>query len=137
MTRATRPDGSVRYSASARISWRAGQRAVRWKGRLLGFAESTGKARSGVVTAGSRSIAVEDPVGVVLADYLDIRALQGTSACIQIALSGDRLVEARFDADSPRRWESLLRRMIRDAYARAGLGAVVEFQPRVSAKRSA
>lgn len=62
---------------------------------------------------------------------LDIRAVQTSSSSLQISPQGGGVVQFRFQGDSPRRWEDLLRRTLREAYRRAGRGEILEFQPRI------
>ncbi len=132
MTRATRADGTVRYSARAEVRWRVSERPVRHRGALLGFAESMAPPTPARVTVDREAVAVDDG-GTVTGRWrlLDIRAVQAASRSVQLSLPGDRLVQFSFVSDSPRRWEILLRRLIADAYERAGRGGVVEFQPRI------
>ena len=132
MTRATRADGTVHYSARAEVSWRVSERPVWHRGALLGFAESMGPAAPGAITVDRGTVSIDDgrpdsgrwPL-------LDIRAVQAASRSLQLSLPGDRLVQLRFLNDSPRRWEVLMRLLVTDAYERAGRGRVVEFQPRI------
>lgn len=132
MTRATRADGTVRYSARAEICWRISEEPVWHRGALLGFAESMGPKAPGTIRVDSETVLVDDgrPASGRWR-HLDIRAVQAASKSLQLSLPGDGLVELNFLNDSPRRWEILMRRLIRDAYERAGRGRVVEFQPRI------
>ena len=133
MTRATRDDGSVRYSARAEVSWRVSERAVRYRGVLRGFVETMGPAAPGTITVERDTVSVEDGrPGSGSWRLLDLGAVQAASRSLQLSLPGDRLVQLRFLGDSPRRWEILMRRLISDAYERAGRGRVVEFQPRIT-----
>lgn len=132
MTRATRADGTVTYSARALIAWRIREEAVWYRGILRGFAESMGPAVPGSITVNRDEIRVDDGgSGSGSWRHLDIGAVQAASSSLQLTLPGDRLVEFRLLDDSPRRWETLMRRLISDAWARAGRGRVVEFQPRI------
>ena len=134
MTRATRDDGSLAYSAHALVSWRDSEEAVWHRGALLGFAETMSPAVQGRITVDADTVAVEDgsPASGRWA-HLDLHAVQAASSSLQLSLPGDELVELRFLADSPRRWETLMHRLIAGAWARAGRGRVVEFQPRIVA----
>ena len=146
MTRATAPDGTLEYSARAMVSWRIAEDAVRHRGVLRGYSESMGPAVEGSITVdrdtvsvdggGSDTVSVDgDRSGAGRWRHLDIGAVQAASSSLQLSLPGDRLVQFRFLGDSPRRWETLMRRLIADAWARAGRGRVVEFQPRIVARR--
>lgn len=132
ITRATRDGGALEYQARARISWQVSERAVRYRGVLRGFAESMGPAAQGTITVDRERVHVE--CGDRRAGswrHLDLGAVQASSSSLQLSLPGDQLVQLRFLDDSPRRWETLMRRLITDAYERAGRGRVVEFQPRI------
>ncbi|MCY3609962.1 MAG: hypothetical protein OXH51_00295 [Gemmatimonadetes bacterium] len=132
ITRATRDDGTLEYSARARISWRVSEQAVRYRGVLRGFVESMGPPAPGTVTVDRDRVHV-DAGGRHAGSWrhLDLGAVQASSSSLQLSLPDDQLVQLRFEDDSPRRWETLMRRLITDAYARAGRGRVVEFQPRI------
>ena len=113
MTRALQPDGGLRYSAAVMVSWRTTESTVRYRGVLRGFTESMGPPAPGTLTVDREEVAVDDG-----------RPDSGR-------WPANRLVQLRFPDDSPRRWEDLIRRLISEAYERAGRGRVVEFQPRV------
>ena len=132
MTRALQPGGVLMYSATVMVAWRISETAVRYRGVLRGFTESMGPPVRGTVTVDREEVAVEDG----RRDsgrwrHLDICAVQVSSAALQLSLPDDRLVQLRFLDDSPRRWEELMRRLVTEAYQRAGRGGVVEFQPRI------
>ena len=120
---------------------------VRWRGELLGFAEAMGEAVSGTValsrgaltfTPDPRPPGSQDAHGPAAGGQeeeiwplLEIRAIQTSSSSLQFSPVGGGLVELRFPSDSPYRWESLLRHAVRRTYREAGLGEIVEFQPRI------
>ncbi|MCJ7626764.1 MAG: hypothetical protein MUO50_00105 [Longimicrobiales bacterium] len=117
---------------------------VWWGGELLGFAEAMEKPASGsllltddalVLSAlpGEKGVAAE---GITSKSWplLAIRAVQTSSSSLQFSPSSGGLVQFRFPHDSPFRWETLLRNALRRAYRRAGLGEIVEFQPRIVAE---
>ena len=132
MTRATRDDGTVHYSARAEIFWRVAEQPVRYRGVLRGFVETMGPAAPGTITVDRDRVAIDDGRPATGRwRHLDIRAVQAASRSLQLSLPGDRLVQLRFRSDSPRRWEVLMRTLIAEAYERAGRGRVVEFQPRI------
>ena len=132
MTRARRPDGGLRYSAAVMVSWRTTESTVRYRGVLRGFTESMGPPAPGTLTVDREEVAVDDGrPDSGRWRHLDICAVQASSSALQLSLPANRLVQLRFPDDSPRRWEELIRRLISEAYERAGRGRVVEFQPRV------
>ena len=57
-----------------------------------------------------------------------------SSSSLQFSPASGGLVEFKFPGDSPFRWEHLLRRALRKAYEEAGMGTIVEFQPRIVAE---
>jgi len=132
MPRATRADGTVRYSARAEICWRISEQPVWHRGALLGFAESMGPKAPGTITVDREAVLVDDgrPESGRWR-LLDLRAVQAASKSLQLSLPGDGLVQLSFLNDSPRRWEILMRHLVTDAYERAGRGRVIEFQPRI------
>ena len=132
MTRALQPDGGLRYSAAVMVSWRTTESTVRYRGVLRGFTESMGPPAPGTLTVDREEVAVDDGrPDSGRWRHLDICAVQASSSALQLSLPANRLVQLRFPDDSPRRWEDLIRRLISEAYERAGRGRVVEFQPRV------
>ena len=132
MTRATGEDGTLAYSARALISWRVREQAVWHRGLLLGFAESMGPEAAGSIAVDRKTVSIDDGGrGRGSWRHLDLGAVQAASSSLQLSLPGDRFVQLRFLGDSPRRWETLMRRLISDAWERAGRGRVVEFQPRI------
>ena len=136
MTRATAAGGTLEYSARALVSWRIAEDAVWHRGVLRGYSESMGPAVEGSITVDRDTVSVDGgATGAGRWRHLDIGAVQAASSSLQLSLPGDRLVEFRFLGDSPRRWETLVRRLIADAWERAGRGRVVEFQPRIVARR--
>ena len=132
LTRARRPDGSIGYSAEVDISWRVAEEPVHHEGKLKGFSELMGEPSPGELSVDADSVTVRtEGEGEDTWRFLDVRALQTSSSSLQLSLPGDRLVQFRFREDSPRRWEDLMRHLLREAYRRAGKGNVVEFQPRI------
>ena len=127
-----RPDADFRHSARALVSWREEERAIWYRGVLRGFAETMGDPAPGTVSARRDEVRIEtSATGREAWGYLELGALQASSSSLQLSLPGDRFVQLRFAGDSPRRWEEMLRALVRDAHRRAGRGEVLEFQPRI------
>jgi hypothetical protein len=105
---------------------------VYFRKRLLGFAESYGGSRSGVLEASDDVLRFREGDGPVF-DWglLDIRALQTSSSTVQITPRHGAMAQFRFVSDSPRRWEELICHLLSEAWLRAGRGRIVEFQPRI------
>lgn len=139
------------YLALVEVRRASDEEPVWHKGELLGFAEGLGPASEGVLhlTLDALSLwspdSVPGPVGWVAGeegpkgppeaqwDLFEIRAVQTSSSSLQISPRGGGLIQFRFKEDSPRRWEDLLKGTLREAYEEAGLGRIVEFQPRIVA----
>lgn len=129
-----RPAPDFLHSARVLVAWRSNERAIRYKGALRGFAETMAPEAPGNIAARRDALSIKTPPAPAGQwSYLELRALQASSSCLHLSLPGDRLVQLRFEVDSPRRWEEMLRALVRDAYRRAGRGAVLEFQPRIEA----
>lgn len=132
LTRATRADGTVAYRGDVLVSWRVSEDPVHYRGQLRGYSELMGEPAPGVLRVDDAGVCLETGAGQAESwSWLDLRALQSSSSSLQLSLPGDRLVQFQFVNDSPRRWEDLMRHLLRDAYHRAGRGFVVEFQPRI------
>lgn len=129
---AFRPSAGFAQSARVLVAWRDKEEAIWYKGTLRGFSETMAPEARGTVAADRDEVRIEAPSARSGRwSYLELRAVQASSSSLQLSLPGDRLVQLRFSADSPRRWEEMLRALVRDAYRRAGRGAVLEFQPRI------
>lgn len=134
MSAATDAEGRVRFGASAWASECVGMVAVRSKGEVVGFVESLGPARPGRLTVTDEALAYHPREGLPVVTPLEgIRAIQTSSAALQLDLEG-HLVQFRFDGDSSRRWEALLRELVQRVYDRLGKGTITEFQPRIVAE---
>lgn len=114
---------------------------VHHEGELMGFAEAMGRERFGTLQITPEFLTLERNSGrgedlqcLVPAQHwalLDIRAVQTSSSSLQFSPRSGGLVEFKFPEDSTHRWENLLRGALRRAFRRAGLGEIVEFQPRI------
>ncbi len=118
------------YEAAAMVSWRMDEEAIRRGGRLVGFAERMGPATPGSIRVNPSRVEIRDGTARGW-EHLEIRSMQATSSSLQLSFPGDRLAQLAFVADSPRRWETLMRGLIAEAHRRAGRGEVLEFQPRI------
>ncbi len=143
--RARGPQGRLEYASTVEVRRAFREEALRFRGELLGFAETLGRASRGVlrISGDDLSLWPEPPPGTPESrsgegsepldrwPLMELGGVQTSSISLQIAPRGGGLVQFRFPGDSPRRWEDLLHRALREAYLRAGLGEIVEFQPRI------
>ena len=141
--RARDREGRIRYEAEAEVRVAKEETPFRFRGELLGFAETLGAGVPGVLEITDEALTFS-PTGAPESHsgseelgrswpLLDIRAVQTSSSSLQISPREGGLVQFRFRLDSPRRWEELLHLVLREAYRGAGLGEITEFQPRISA----
>ena len=117
---------------------------VRLGGELLGFAEAMGEPTLGSLQLTKEALILWTGTGESDGSergnpsetwpLLEIRAVQTSSSSLQVSPPRGGLVQFRFASDSPFRWETLLRYALRRAYRTAGLGEIVEFQPRIVAQ---
>lgn len=139
LTRATHSDGSLAYEAEVRVQTAGSEMPIRYRRRLLGFAERFGAGTPGILRLSDDALALRSPV---LADapstrrwaLEEIRSLQTSSSAVQITTQTEGVVLFRFTEDSPRRWDELLRHAIAERWKRLGKGTVQEFQPRIRAE---
>lgn len=121
--------------ARVRLQEAGPERPVRWGGRLLGFVERFGDPREGTLSVTAETLSFVDDAGRNEGWALEeLTALQASSSRVQVRTPGGRLLQFRFLEESPRRWESLLRHLVAEAWRRGGRGEVVEFQPRITAR---
>jgi hypothetical protein len=107
----------------------------RFRGELLGFAEVFGPSTPGVLAIDPEGLTFQpdDAAGGKAERWLllDIRAVQTSSSSLQFVPAEGGLIQCRFQSDSTRRWESLLRAALKAIYRLKGLGEIVEFQSRI------
>ncbi len=128
-------DGAVRYRAAAVLRRAEVEEPVHLRGELLGFAERFGDSVSGTLEVDDEALTFhgEGPVEERWA-FVELGALQSSSSTVQLSLPGGAVVQLRFVEDSPKRWEDLLKHLIRQAWGRAGKGEITEFQPRIATR---
>jgi hypothetical protein len=146
-SRATDGAGSLCYRAAARLRVAGTETPVRYQGRLLGFAERFGAGTPGTLEVRDESLSfhhaesgtptARDAVPLRSWALESLRSLQASSSSVQLTTEGGGLLLFRFDNDSTRRWESLLRGAIATRWEALGRGRVVEFQPRILADGAA
>jgi len=102
------------------------------KGTLVGFVEERGPRRAGSLIINTSGLVFRGRDGMEWrSTFLDLRAIQASSSSVQVSPVSGGVITLRFLADSPRRWEDLLKSEIRSAWRSAGRGEIVEFQPRI------
>jgi len=135
------PPETPLHRAKVEVRQTGREAPVRWEGEFLGFAEAMGETIPGILHLTEGALILwTGKAGEGGSDggnstqtwpLLEIRAVQTSSSSLQFSPSSGGLVQFRFPADSPFRWETLLRHALRKAYQREGLGEIVEFQPRI------
>lgn len=127
-------EGRGEYASAAVLRRAHAEEPVHHEGSLLGFAERYGPKEAGTLRLRGETLSFAvDGATVGQWSLLDLRSIQTSSSSLQIT-GEDGMVEFRFVDDSPRRWESLLHHLLREAYRREGRGEIVEFQPRIVAE---
>ena len=132
LTAATDAQGRIRYGTMVLASAGVGMEPVRLGGEVVGFIEALGSAQRGRLEATDRELSfrAEAAAESAVTPLDSIRCIQTSSSSLQVGI--DRgLSQFRFEVDSPRRWETLLRELIRREYRRQGRGEILEFQPRI------
>jgi hypothetical protein len=120
------------FQSRATVRVASGEAPIRRGKEIVGFFEKRGPPSSGTLRLGGGRVRFEADAGEELEwPLLEIRALQGASSSLQISPREGGVVTFRFESESPRRWEELLKRNLRRAWSRAGRGEIVEFQPRI------
>jgi len=131
LTVATGEDGALCYQADVDVQYSGHERPVWFRGELVGFAEKLGEARRGSLVLEEETLAFHSPEVLREWPLMELRAVQTSSSALQISPVGGGLVQFRFLADSPKRWEDLLRHALKAAYKKRGRGEILEFQPRI------
>ena len=124
------PAVSPRGSAPCTIRMNEEDRPIRAYGKYMGRYEHFGEPSHGVLTVDAEAIRF-DGERAFNWSLLDLTAIQLSSSTLQLKATRQPLVMIRFDTSSPKMWEERLQLAVRAAYARAGRGDVVEFQPRI------
>ena len=130
-------DGALDHVSEVRVRRATEEEGVRYRGRLLGFTERLGEARSATLRLAGDGLELRDAAGGAVErrwNVLDLRAVQASSSALQIYSATGELVHFRFVDESPLRWEALLHVVLRRAYREAGKGEIVEFQPRIAVR---
>lgn len=137
-TRAFGAGDRLFYEGEVEMRKASAERPVWHRGELLGFAEALGPPVSGHLRLTDDSLRFRAGgeggrgAGEEQWPLLEIRAVQTSSRALQVVPGGNRgVLHFEFPQDSPRRWEELLHLALRRVYRKAGLGEIVEFQPRI------
>ena len=128
------PDAQDPDLVAARVELRRAlqEAPIYRRGTLLGFVEQQGPRLAGTLAIDGAGLVFRSDEGTEWRSaFLDLRAIQASSSSVQVSPSGGGVITLRFVADSPRRWEDLLKQEIRSAWRRAGRGEIIEFQPRI------
>jgi hypothetical protein len=133
-----REDGSWSHRAAVEVRRAEVEQPFHFRGELLGFAEVFGPASEGVLEINEAALVLRTAGEAKEEEdrwsLMEVRAVQTSSSSLQFACGDGSLIQFRFQEDSPRRWESLLRGALKAIYRKKGLGEIVEFQPRIVAE---
>lgn len=127
----------IEPTGSARCTLRVADedRPIRAFGMYWGRYEHFGEPAEGTLTLTDQRLSFEpaDRAHRLRFDWslLDLTAIQLSSSTLQLKAKRHPVVTIRFATSSSRLWEERLQMAVRSAYRRAGLGDVVEFQPRI------
>lgn len=128
-------DGRIDYRARVSVRRAGGEEVIRHGGEVLGFVESFGPPRAGVLRVTDEALELtRDEVPRARWNLMDLQAVQASSSSLQIYTAARDLVQFRFESDSALRWQELLHAVLRKAYREAGRSEIVEFQPRISTR---
>lgn len=126
-----RPFGSSRCQVRVAVE----DKPIYSFGSYMGRYERMGPAKAGVLELeGSRLRFIADEGNGFDWALLELSAIQMSSSTLQLKAKRQPVVTIRFERSSAKLWEERLQAAVRDAYARAGLGDIVEFQPRISTR---
>lgn len=128
---------AVRYRTHVVASRCVGMDPIRSRGELLGYAERWGREVEGTLEATEASLRFvpeSDSSEALELDPGDLKAVQTSSSALQLD-GPEGLVQFRFVDDSVRRWEALVRTLVRRVWEASGKGQVTEFQPRIVGER--
>jgi len=132
LTAATLPDGSISYATRVAATRCVGMDPIQGLDEFMGFAERWDQPTLGTLEVTDAAVSFspdgEGEGGDV--SLLGLHAIQTASSALQL-VTASGLTQYRFLDDSVMRWESLLRMLVRQSWADAGRGRVVEYQPRI------
>ncbi len=129
------PEGVVR-TARVRAREVEGSDVVRGEGRYLNRIERYGAEAPGTLEMTLEGLRWAPDEGEARPwPFERLTAVQASSSALQIKASGRPLVSFRFENDSIFLWEVLVDTALRDFYRRTGRGEILEFQPRIVARR--
>lgn len=114
-----------------------GARPLRHRREYLGAIELLGEPIPGTLVLTTDHLAFTGDGTTRTWRLDDLTAVQPSSSTLQIKARREPVVSFRFPADSVRLWEELLTTVLRERYRRAGRGEILEFQPRIVARRDA
>lgn len=131
-TRAKSADGRVRFQSAVTARFSRHEDPLRHRGVFLGFVEQYGPPMRGTLELTDHRLRFEPVRGEGRAmELLELRALQASSSSIQVSYGEKGVDGYRFEGESAYRWERLLKQRLREVWAEAGRGTIVEFQPRI------
>lgn len=134
---------SDRVSARVRIASASGSgEPLHFQSKVLGFVERFRPARNGTLRLDATGLSFHPDPGaqsstnVLRYPYLELTALQTSSTALQWVDATGIVTLVRFEDDSLRRWDDLVKGEIRGAWHEAGRGDILEFQPWIRGPRA-
>lgn len=118
-------------SATCSLSIAHSDEPIHSYGEYFGRFEKFGEARIGTMSLDGDALSFEVDGETDRWPLLDLSAIQLSSSTLQVKPKRRPVMTIRFAQSSPKLWQERLEKAVREAYARAGLGDVVEFQPRI------
>lgn len=121
-------------SATCSLSIAHSDEPIRSYGEYFGRFEKFGEAHIGTLSVDEDTLHFAYDRHEMNWPLLELSAIQLSSSTLQVKAKRQPVMTIRFAQSSPRLWEERLQAAVRKAYESAGLGEVVEFQPRIVAK---
>lgn len=125
-------DETVAGPARVRVRFAGRKEPLRTRTELLGWIERFDAPRSGRLVLDSDNLRFQaDNDSVTEWRLEEITAVQPSSTSLQLKARGLPVASIRFLEDSVRFWEERIQSALRRAYAAAGKGEIIDFQPRI------
>ncbi|MGH7470545.1 MAG: hypothetical protein ACRENP_21580 [Longimicrobiales bacterium] len=131
---AQRPPQEAAPERKERVAVRIaqGDKPLTHRGTYLGRIEQFGAPQTGCLTLTATELRfVPDRGQTQVWPLIELTAVQPSSSALQLKIRRGPVLSLRFLDASPLLWEERVRNAIQARYALAGLGEILEFQPRI------